>query len=74
MKVKGIVNEGESFLYKDGKWSDMTEAKDSLIDRAYQQCAENIKSNKALPDIELDKKTFAIDNYPIKAIYAPNGE
>ena len=74
MKVKGIVNKGESFLYKDGEWSDMTEANDSLIDRANQQCAENIKSNKALPDIELDKKTFAIDNYPIKAIYAPSGE
>ena len=71
MTVKGVVNKGESFLYKDGKWTDMTEAKESLLERAYKHCTEDIKSNKALPELELDKKTFTVDNYPIKAISAP---
>lgn len=74
MSVKGIVNKGESFLYKDGKWTDMTERKDSLLESAYKQCAEGLKNNKAVPEIELDKSTFALDNYPIKAISAPKGK
>ena len=74
MTTNGIVNKGESFLYTNGKWTDMTEAKDSLIERAYKQCAEEGASDKALPDIELDKKTFVIDNYPIKAISAADGK
>ncbi len=71
LKMTGIINKGESFLYTDGKWSDMSDRKDSLTERAYQQCAEDLKSNKALPEIKLDQKTFTVDNYPIKAISAP---
>ena len=74
MSVKGIVNKGESFLYKDGKWTDMNERKGSLLESAYKQCAEGLKNNKDVPEIELDKSTFAIDNYPIKAISAPKGK
>ena len=74
LAMKGIVNQGESFLFTDGKWNDMTGMEDSLLERAYRQCAENIDADKAVPDIKLDKKTFAVDNYPIKAIVAPNGE
>ena len=74
MTVNGIINKGESFLYANGKWSDMTEAKDSLLERAYAQCAKNLASDKSVPHIELDKKTFTVDNYPIKAISAPNGK
>ena len=75
MTVKGVINKGESFLYTDGKWTDMAEQKDSLLERAYeQQSAESISSDKAVPDIEIDKKTFAVDNYPIKAISAPSGK
>ena len=74
MTVKGIVNEGESFLYKDGKWSDMTESKDSLLKRAYQQCTETFASDSALPKIEIKENTFTFDNYPIKAILASDGK
>ena len=72
--MKGIVNQGESYLYTDGKWNDMTQMKDSLLERAYRQCLENIASDKAVPDIEPDQKTFTVDNYPIKAILTPDGE
>ena len=68
LTVTGIVNKGESFLFTDGKWVDMTEMKESLLERAYQQCAEDLISNKALPETELDKTTVTVDNYPIKAI------
>ena len=71
LKMTGIINPGESFLYTDGKWSDMSERKDSLIDSAYQQCAQVVASDKAIPQLELNKKDFTIDNYPIKAILSP---
>lgn len=48
----------------------MTEMKESLIERAYQQCADDLASNKGLPEFEPDKSTFTVDNYPIKAILA----
>ena len=69
-----ICNEGESFLYKDGKWVDMTEAKESLLKRAYQQCTETFASDSALPKIEIKENTFTFDNYPIKAILASDGK
>ena len=73
LSVRGIVNEGESYLYTDGKWSDMTAAKDSLIERAYQQCVAELGSRKTMTPIRLDSKaTFIIDNYPIKAILSPS--
>lgn len=72
--VNGIVNRGESYLFTGGRWIDMTEMKDSLINRAYKQCTEIIASDKAMPDIEVDKKKFTLDNYPIKAILAPDGK
>lgn len=74
LAVTGIINKGESYLFTDGKWNDMTGMRDSLLERAYKQCAENIASDKAVPDIELDKNTFAVDNYPIKGILTPNGK
>lgn len=69
LSVRGIINEGESYLYSDGEWHDMTEQKDSLIKRAYQQCDEEIGSKETFSKIQHDsEKTFTVDNYPIKAI------
>lgn len=70
LAVRGIINKGESFLFTDGKWIDMTEMKEDLLERAYTQCANDLESNKGLPEIELDKNTVTVDNYPIKAILA----
>ncbi len=70
LTVRGIINKGESFLFTDGKWIDMTETKDSLLERAYTQCADDLSTNKWLPEIMLDKSTVTVDNYPIKAILA----
>ena len=73
LNVKGIVNRGESYLYHDGKWTDMSEMKDSLIEKAYRQLNEKLGSKETFTSISLDSKdTFTIDNYPIKAILAPN--
>ena len=75
MTVKGVINKGESYLYTGGKWSDMSAMKESLRDRAYEQCVKEILSDKALPELAVkDKSALAIDNYPIKAILAPAAE
>ena len=68
MPVRGVINQGESFLYSGGKWSDMTEARDSLAERAKKQCADSLTSNRSMPSLSLENKEFAVDNYPIKAI------
>ena len=75
MTVSGVINKGESYLYKDGKWSDMSTMKESLTDRAYELCSEVIATDKALPKLELKgKDSMAVDNYPIKAILVPASE
>ena len=75
MTVKGVINKGESYLYTGGKWSDMSAMKESLRDRAYEQCVKEILSDKALPELAVkDKSALTIDNYPIKAILAPAAE
>ena len=72
MTVKGVINKGESWFYSDGKWSDMSDIRDSLIDTAYRHCIEEFDPDD-LKDIEADsKETFTIDNYPIKAILHPS--
>lgn len=74
IKVRGIVNKGESYLYKDGKWTDMSEMKDSLIERAYKQLKGKLGTKDTFTPISLDSKdTFTVDNYPIKAISAVTG-
>ena len=69
--MKGVINKGESYFYKDGKWTDMSEIKDSLIERAHRQLVDKLGSKKTFTPISLDSKdTFTVDNYPIKAILA----
>lgn len=71
LSVKGVINKGESYFYKDGKWTDMSEIKDSLIERAHRQLVDKLGSKKTFTPISLDSKdTFTVDNYPIKAILA----
>ncbi|MBR1482032.1 MAG: hypothetical protein IJ598_03575 [Ruminococcus sp.] len=73
LNVTGIVNQGESYLYRNGKWTDMSEMKDSLIEQAYRQLNERLGSKETFTKISLDSKdTFTVDNYPIKAILTPD--
>ncbi|MBQ1507039.1 MAG: hypothetical protein IIZ36_01275, partial [Ruminococcus sp.] len=65
-KCNGIINAGESFMYTDGKWSDMTEKKESLIDDIYEDCKEDLSAVTSE-----GKEILTIDNYPIKAILIP---
>lgn len=74
-KVYGIVNEGESYLYTDGKWSDMVNEKDRLLDEALRICAEEIGSDFSDVMESIDgKEDISIDNFPIKAILVPASE
>ncbi len=71
LSVRGIINKGESYLYKNGKWTDMSEMKNSLIERAYKQLKNKLGSKQTFTPIKLKSKdTFTVDNYPIKAIAA----
>ena len=73
--VRGIINRGESFLFADGKWSDMTVMRDSLTERAFSQGVEEVGNKKSLaPNAFESKDTFTVDNYPIKAFLTPADE
>lgn len=72
MTVTGIINMGESYLCTDGSWRDMARMKGTLIDRAYQQCVEEVIPGEKDSRIKADSRdTFTVDNYPIKAILTP---
>lgn len=74
LTVRGVINPGESYRFTDGKWSDMTQLKDSLTEKAFEQCSQKYADRKTSTEIKLDSKdTFTVDNYPIKAILAPAG-
>lgn len=70
-KIKGVVNEGESYFYSEGSWNDIVNIKDDMIDRAYQYCISQ-KEYEPLMAMNFDGKDgFDIDNYPIKGISVP---
>lgn len=74
MTVTGIVNPGESYLYTDGKWTDLSRLKHSMIERAYPSCEKIMESDQVIPGYEWKgKDSMTVDNYPIKAILAPAG-
>lgn len=74
LTVRGIINPGESYRYSGGRWQDLSDIKNSLIDRAFRQGAEELSKKITFTKISLtDKETFTVDNYPIKAILAPAG-
>ncbi len=66
--AKGIINNGESYLFSDGNWTDLTNLKDTYSKQAYEH---NI--NEKMPD-EFKAKSvedISLDNYPIKGISIP---
>ena len=72
--MHGVINEGESYFYNDGKWNDAVNRKESMIDYAYEYCM-NVKEYEPLMAMNFDGKDgFAVDNYPIKAISVPESE
>lgn len=70
-KIKGVINEGESYFYSNGSWSDAADLKQSLIDQAYQYCTDTPKFAPLLAMTFDGKSGFDVDNYPIKAISVP---
>lgn len=73
-KMCGVINEGESYFYNDGKWNDVVNRKESMIDYAYEYC-NTVKEYEPLLAMTFDGKDgFTVDNYPIKAISVPASE
>lgn len=74
-KPRGVINKGESWLYTDGTWSDMSGIKDDLVERVYRRCADSDGENyDLLLQSGAEKEGFAVDNYPIKGISVPASE
>ena len=69
--VKGVVNKGESYLFNNGKWTDITELEDKRAERAFSDNEDmniaDVFKARTIDDI-------AVDNYPIKAILIPAGD
>lgn len=66
--ANGVINNGESYICIDGKWTDMINQKDNYSKQAYEH---NIKER--IPD-EFKAKSvedIALDNYHIKGISIP---
>lgn len=69
--ANGVINKGESYLYKDSKWIDISNMKDTLAKQAYEaNLAENLPDDFKAQSVE----DIAVDNYPIKAILVPKSE
>lgn len=68
VKATGVVNKGESFLFSDEKWTDLTELKEGLAKTAFE---DQQKRTLAPTFKAVDESGIAIDNYPIKAILVP---
>ena len=64
-KANGVINKGESYLFADGKWTDLTEMKDEFMKIALEQ-----DNKRNVPDTFMAKSIdrITIDNFPIKAI------
>lgn len=64
----GVINNGESCLFTDGSWADMTESTDIYSQKAYEH---NINDNIAEEFKANSVDDIIIDNYPIKGISIP---
>ena len=67
------MNHGESYLFEKGVWTDLSRMIGSHTDIAFEQINNEIGKKERELSIKLDSKdTFAVDNYPIKAILDPS--
>lgn len=63
-----IINNGESYLFTDGNWTDLTNLNDTYSKQAYEH---NIKENIPVEFKARSVEDIALDNYPIKGISIP---
>lgn len=56
-----VVNKGESFLYKDGTWTDWTD----YLETNYNSVVDNDLDGDFI-DEEVEMRYFDFDNFPIK--------
>lgn len=68
LKMKGVVNPGESLLYKDGEWADFADVKEEIIDARWAECGPE---EFALMLFKNGRDDIVVDNFPIKAYLVP---
>ena len=70
--LNGVINPGESYLYQDGEWIDLSDLAEDAIDNIYQIVISGYGSEETLLEISpAGRDAIAIDNYPIKAFLVP---
>ena len=75
VKINTKINAGESYVYEDGGWTDMSEIKDDLIDTMYQDLIVSRGSEEEVKKIlKNGKDDLAVDNYPVKAFLVSAGD
>ena len=68
LKMKGVVNPGESLLYKDGEWADFADVKEEIIDARWAECGPE---EFAFMLFKNGRDDIVVDNFPIKAYLVP---
>ena len=70
--VKTVVNKGESYIYEDGKWTDLADVKDEKVKAFYDEMTEGDFEEEIAESYPNGLGDFGIDNYPIKAFLIPD--
>ena len=69
--VKTIINKGESYLFKDGKWIDQTEVAKEYIKGKYEEESKEYGGDEMQETYLNGIDDFGMDNYAIKAFIVP---
>ena len=72
--IKTVINEGESYVYKNGKWTDLAEHGKELVKALYDEELNNCTEEEFAENYPNGIKDFGVDNYPIKAFLIPAGD
>lgn len=71
--IKTVVNKGESYVFKDGKWTDFSQAGQDIVKAMYDEELESSGREDFDSSYPNGIKDFGVDNYPIKAFLIPAG-
>ena len=70
--VKTVINKGESYIYQDGKWKDLSDLKAQKEQALYNDETKDDTEEEIAETFLNGLKDFGIDNYPIKAFLIPD--
>ena len=72
VSVKTVINKGESYIYRDGSWTDLSLLKSRKEKELYDDQTKGDTQEEIDETYLNGLKDFGIDNYPIKAFLIPD--